>query len=155
MIASIFEVAVAITPEQLNHAIINAKFPLDKQRVIEELIRNGLTNFRQYKDQKYISHTGKIIVKPQRAHATKMGRPHLKLARAILISALCQAWLIGFGKKARLNHKSAPMTQFHHFAQEVMAREGIGKIQEYLEEFWSFRKSEIKKNIKMATFRGE
>jgi len=132
---------MAITRKQLQAAIGNAKFPLQKRQMIEDLVWNGIELFREYKSPGYLSHTGKLVKKPQPSHRTSIGRFSQKPARTILISALCRAWLEGFGMKARLNHKAGSMTPFHQFAQEVMGREQIGKIQEHLEEFWVLRKS--------------
>lgn len=139
---------MAITRIQLQAAIGNAKFPLQRRQMIEDLVWNGIELFREYKSPRYRSHTGNLVKKPQRGHRTSIGRFNQTPARTILISALCRAWLEGFGKKARLNHKAGSMTPFHHFAQEVMARELIGKTQEHLEDFWALRKTTWKINEK-------
>ena len=146
---------MAITRKQLQVAIQNAKFPIGKRPIAEEIVWNGLELFREFKTPRYFSHTGKLVKKSQSAHKTLMGRYNQRKARTILISALCRAWLEAFKKKPQLNNKADSMTAFHHFAQEVMAHEGIGKIQEHLEEFWSTRKTDWEANEKKATFRGE
>lgn len=140
---------MAITKKQLQVAIQNAKFPIEKRAIAEELVWNGLKLYWEFKVQRYFSHTGKLVKKPQPSHKISIGRYDQKQARTILISALCRAWLEAFSNsKPRLNHKAASMTNFHHFAQEVMAREGVGKIQEHLEEFWSTRKVDWQANEK-------
>ena len=139
---------MAITRTQLRVAIGNAKFPLQSRQIVEDLVWNGIELFREYKSPHYRSHTGKLVKKPQPGHRPSIGRFKQAPARTILISALCRAWLAGFGKNARLNHKSGIMTPFHHFAQEVMAREGIGKTQAHLEEHWSNRAKTWKENEK-------
>jgi len=133
---------MAITRAQLQEAIGNAKFPLQKRQIVEDLVWNGLELFRQYKTQRYTSHTGKLVKKPLPSHKTSIGRYDQTGARTILISALCRAWLEKGTGIPTLNHKNDLMSEFHHFAQEVMAREGIGKIQQHLEKYWSTRAKE-------------
>ena len=140
--------AMPISRQQLKISIQHAKMPIAKRLIVEDMVWNGLEEFREYKTPKYVSHTGKLIKKPNPQHKARIGRPDQKAVRTILISALCRAWLEAFGKRARLNKKSDPMTAFHHFAQDVMAREGVGKIQEHLEEFWSTRVKEWEINEK-------
>ena len=139
---------MAITRAQLQAAIANAKFPAGTEQIAEEIVWNGLERFREYKSQKYVSHTGKVVKKPQAGHRISIGRFSQTAARTILIAALCRAWLKKGVGIATLNHKNDPMSDFHHFAQEVMGREGIGKIQQHLEKFWSIRAKDWKVNEK-------
>ncbi len=139
---------MAITRAQLQAAIVNAKFPATARQMAEDLVWNGLELFREYKSPKYASHTGKLVKKPQAGHRTSIGRYDQTEARTILISALCRAWLQKGAGNPTLNHKNDPMSEFHHFAQEVMGREGIGKIQQHLEEYWSTRAKKWEKNEK-------
>ena len=139
---------MAITRAQVQTAILNAKFPAATKQTAEEIVWNGLERFREYKTPKHTSHTGKIVKKPQAGHRTSIGRYDQTEARTILISALCRAWLKKGTGIATINHKNDPMSDFHHFAQEVMGREGIGKIQQHLEKFWSMRGKDWKINEK-------
>lgn len=139
---------MAITQAQVKTAIANAKFPAVSRQIAEDLVWRGLEHYREYKSPRYISHTGKLVKKPQKGHRAPMGRYDQSAARTILISALCRAWLKRGSGKPRLNHKNAPMSEFHHFAQEVLGREGIGKIQQHLEKHWSNRAKTWNKNEK-------
>jgi hypothetical protein len=139
---------MAITRGEVRAALVNAKFPAATKQMAEELVWNGLENYREYKFSKYYSHTQKPVKKPQEGHKTSIGRHDQTEARTILISALCRAWLQKGAGKPTLNHKNDPMSDFHHFAQEVMGREGIGKIQQQLEEYWSTRRKEWEINKK-------
>jgi hypothetical protein len=139
---------MAITRIQLQAAIVNAKFPATARQMAEDLVWNGLELYREYKSPKYASHTGKLVKKPQAGHRTYIGRYDQTEARTILISALCRAWLQKGAGNPTLNHKNDPMSEFHHFAQEVMGREGIGKIQQHLEKYWSTRAKEWEINEK-------
>jgi hypothetical protein len=139
---------MAINREQVQDAIANAKFPFAARQTAVNIIWNGLELYREYKSRKYASHTGKLVKKPQAGHKTSIGRYDQTEARTILISALCRAWLQKRAGIPTLNHKNDPMSDFHHFAQEVMGREGIGKIQQHLEKYWSIRRKELEKNEK-------
>jgi len=139
---------MAITRAQLQAAIANAKFPAATRQMAEDIVWNGLELYREYKSPKYTSHTGKLIKKPQAGHRTSIGRYDQTEARTILISALCRAWLQKGAGNPTLNHKDDPMSEFHHFAQEVIGREGIGKIQQHLEKHWSNRAKTWNKNEK-------
>ena len=78
---------MAITRKQLQVAIQNAKFPIGKRPIAEELVWNGLALFCEFKTPRYFSHTGKLLKKPQSAHKTSRGRYNQKQARTILIRA--------------------------------------------------------------------
>jgi hypothetical protein len=139
---------MAINRQQVQDAIANAKFPDAARQTAEGIIWSGLELYREYKSPKYASHTGKLVKKPQAGHRTSIGRYDQTEARTILISALCRAWLHKGVGNPTLNHKNDRMSEFHHFAQEVMGREGIGKIQQHLEKYWSTRAKEWGENEK-------
>ena len=129
-----------ISEDKINEAIKDADFPKKKRETAAAIITLGLERFREYEKNWYYSHTGKKIKKPQPSHQTKIGRYDQKEARTILISALCRAWMAGTGEAPTLNHKDDYDSKFFRFAQNIMAREGIGNIHVHLEEYWSLRK---------------
>ena len=46
----------------------------------------------------------------------------------------------GFGQEPTLNNKRDPDSPFFNFAMQVMTLEGIGKVHDHLEDYWSNRK---------------
>jgi hypothetical protein len=135
-----------ITPAQLQECIHEAGFPTGKRQAVMTIIEHGLQGYREYKTRSYIGPKGKPIKKPTTTHHPPAGRPNQECARTVLISALSRAWIYGFGKKPTLNHKKDPDTPFFNFAARVMALEGIGKIHQHLETYWSVRKKAWRDN---------
>lgn len=129
-----------ITAAQLNSIVARTGFPTEKRSQVLDTINHGLQGFRDYKTRGYYGATGKNVKKPTAAHNPPAGRHDQEGARTILISALCRAWITGFGQAPTLNNKKDPDSAFFNFALQVMAHEGIGKIHEHLEAYWSKRK---------------
>ena len=134
-----------ISEAEIRRTIHDAGFPEKKRDVATGIITMGLEQFREYEKNWYYSHTGKRIKKPGPTHKTKIGRYDQKEARAILISALCRAWMEGTGEAPTLNNKKDYDSAFFKFAQTVLALEGIGDIHAHLEEYWSIRKKNSRK----------
>jgi hypothetical protein len=147
---------MGITEKQLKSVIHRAGFPIELREQIFDLVWTGLERFREYKVPGYYGYRTSIkankssghvlpkaepIKKPKPEHHAPIGRYDQTGARTILVSALCRAWMIGFDKSPTLNHKHDPDSEFALFATDVMAFEGIGKIHEHLEEYWSIRKN--------------
>jgi hypothetical protein len=122
---------------------------MSKRDMVFDIVSEGLANFRSGSKRSYVSHTGKRIKKPTSMHAAAPGRHDQTPARTVLISALCRAWIQGMGTSPTLNHKNAPDSDFFKFAQAVMGAEGIGRIHQHLEEYWSTRKQTAIENSKL------
>ena len=111
-----------------------------------DIIWNGIHLFRENKTRQYMSHTGKLVKKPSASHVTSIGRNDQEPARIILISAICQAWIIGVGRAPTLNNKKHNDSPFMTFAVHILGAEGVGHIHQRLEEYWSIRKHEWLEN---------
>ncbi len=135
-----------ITPTQLQSSIHAAGFPSETRPTVIAIVTQGLQGYRDYKTRSYYGSKGKAIKKPTAAHHPPAGRHDQTGARTILISALCRAWVEGFGQAPTLNSKTDPDTPFFNFAMQVMALEGVGKIHEHLETYWSQRKKTWQEN---------
>mgnify|MGYP000202118511 CR=1 FL=1 len=129
-----------ITPEQLKSCVHAAGFPLDSRPKVIEIVEHGLKGYREYKTRSYYGPKGTAIKKPTAAHHPPEGRHDQAGARTLLISALCRAWMEGFGRAPTLNNKKGSDSPFFEFAMRVMAFEGIGKIHQHLEAYWADRK---------------
>jgi hypothetical protein len=129
-----------ISPMQLQDQIRVAGFPVEKRPQVCDIVTRGLESYRDYKTKSYYGSKGTAVKKPTTAHHPPAGRHDQTGARTILISALCRAWMEGFGQAPTLNNKKDPDTPFFNFAMQVMALEGIGKVHNHLEDYWSTRK---------------
>ena len=151
---------MSIKEEELRAMIHKALFPLDNRELAFQMVWHGLGLFREYRSPSYYSTrqkkvTGtknseivtKQIKRPLTSHFVKVGRYDQTAARTVLISAICRAWHVGFGKKPTLNHKSDPDSPFARFAIEILAKENVGHAHQHLEEYWSTRKLSQKMSI--------
>ena len=138
---------MAITDHQLRQCIHHAGFPMEVRSGVNGVIKQGLASYREHRTRWYYSSsTGKEIKKPAPGHNASKGRHDQTDARNVLISALCRAWISGFGIEPTLNHKNDQDTDFAKFAMEIMQMEGIGHAHQHLEKYWSFRKGEWQLN---------
>ena len=135
-----------ISPTQLQDQIHEAGFPPAKRTQVFDIVTQGLQGYREYKTRSYYGAMGRVVKKPTAAHHPPNGRHDQAGARTILISALCRAWMEGFGQAPTLNNKKDPDTPFFNFAMQVMALEGIGKVHDHLESYWSNRKKTWQEN---------
>lgn len=69
-----------------------------------------------------------------------VGHPDEALYRNIVFSALFRAWMLGKDKYPTVNNKNYPASPFVIFAEPILVGLGIGKIEDHLEEFRSYRK---------------
>ncbi len=61
------------------------------------------------------------------------------ILRNLLISELFRSWQLAFNQAPVINNKGYPATKFVVFVEQIFALLGIGKIEDHLEEFQSFR----------------
>jgi hypothetical protein len=61
------------------------------------------------------------------------------MLRNLLIAELFRSWQLAFNQTPVINNKGYPATKFVVFAEQIFALLGIGKIEDHLEEFQSFR----------------
>ena len=137
-----------ISIEELKQHIHQSGFKADDRLRAQalEIIWNGLLLFRENSKRKYMSHTGKLVNKPSPTHTVLHGRHDQAEIRTVLISAICRAWIIGTDIQLTLNHKKDYDSDFMNFAAYIMSKEGIGKVHEKLEKYWSQRKADWIKN---------
>ena len=111
-----------------------------------DIIWNALTLFRENKKRKFISHTGKLVKKPSPTHTAPMGRHDQTEIRTVLISAICRAWIVGTNRELTLNNKRDYDSDFMNFAAYILSQEGVGRVHEKLEQYWSQRRADWIKN---------
>jgi hypothetical protein len=117
-----------------------------KQSQVIDTVAQGIALFKEHESSSYYSSSGRKIKRPKQYHNPITGRYNQRDARTVLISALARAWLIGTGKKARINNKNHRDSPFVMFATEVFRLLGIGNMHKHLEEYTSVRKTTWNEN---------
>ena len=121
---------------QIRADIVAAKFPIEVRERVESILVRSVREFRLQRKR-----LGKTVMLPEDLSRRRgRGRPSEEMLRAVLISALFQAWMIGFDEYPKINNKNHRLTPFVRFATTILMREGIGKTEDHLEEFRSYRK---------------
>ncbi|QWE27500.1 hypothetical protein [Polynucleobacter sp. AP-Ainpum-60-G11] len=124
---------------EMRRHIAGTNMPFTKRRKIEDLLVRAVRYFRIMRSSRHKSsfpRPGNLLVRLPLAR----GRQDETLLRAYIFSALFRAWMIGFDQYPKINNKGYPATNFVNFADYVLKRIGIGKAEDHLEEFRSYRK---------------
>ena len=124
---------------EMRRHIANRHFPIHTRPAVEDILVRVVRYFRVIRQSRKICH------KPLRSQdlllkARGRGREDEALLRAYVFAALFRAWMMGFGEYPKINNKGHAKTPFMFFAETVLQRLGIGKIEDHLEEFRSYRK---------------
>ena len=87
---------------QIRADIVAAKFPIEEREHAERVIVRAVRRFRVYRKQ-----LGKTILLPEDLSQSRgKGRPAEEMLRAVLISGLFRAWMVGFDKYPKINNKN-------------------------------------------------
>jgi hypothetical protein len=129
---------------ELRSNIAIANFPFVKRRKVEVLLVRTVRYYRAIRQSRQ-KRPSQARTPPLRSalltiKARLRGRQDDFLLRAYVFSALFRAWMIGFDEYPRVNNKGGSATQFVIFADFILHRLGIGKVEDHLEEFRSYRK---------------
>ena len=137
-----------ISHDELKQHIHQSGFNADERLRTHalEIIWNGLLLFRENKKRKYMSHTGKLVKKPSPTHTAPIGRHDQTEIRTVLISTICRAWVVGTNRVLTLNNNRDYDSEFMNFAAYILSQEGVGRVHEKLEKYWSQRKADWIKN---------
>jgi len=123
---------------QLSIAVAGARFPKNTAK-IQALLKAAFQQITHNLQNPYFLHQG---TRPTRAgFGTDLpkGQRDETMLRNLLIAELFRAWQLAFGQVPVINNKGYPQTKFVVFAEEIFGLLGIGKIEDHLEEFQSFR----------------
>jgi hypothetical protein len=126
------------TFKQLSTAVAGARFPKNTAK-IQALVKAAFQQIAHNLQNPYFMHHG---TRPTRAgFGTDLpkGQRDETMLRNLLIAELFRAWQLAFGQAPVINNKGYPATKFVVFAEEIFSLLGIGKIEDHLEEFQSFR----------------
>ena len=123
---------------QLSTVVAGARFPKNTAK-IQDLLKAAFQQITHNLQNPYFLHQG---TRPTRAgFGTDLpkGQRDETMLRNLLIAELFRAWQLAFGQAPAINNKGYPATKFVVFAEEIFGLLGIGKIEDHLEEFQSFR----------------
>jgi hypothetical protein len=129
------------TPEtyvQLSKAISGARFPQHTAKIQANLE----AVFKQIEDNlkhPYFLHKGSRPTRDGFGTDLPKGQRDETMLRNLLIAELFRSWQYEFNETPVINNKGYPATKFVVFAEQIFALLGIGKIEDHLEEFQSFR----------------
>jgi hypothetical protein len=113
---------------------------------VELRIAEAVTNCKEYRDKPYSSYKGKKVTRQSFGTSRPEGRKDQELIRFHLISVLWASWLQGMQEDPVVNNKGNPRTPFVNFVDQVFQLIGIGKVEDHLEDYESYRQ---------ATFSGQ
>jgi len=129
------------TPETYVHlgkALTGAHFPQHTTKIQANLeavfkqIEDNLTN-------PYHLHKGSRPTRDGFGTDLPKGQRDETMLRNLLVAELFRSWQYAFNETPVINNKGYPATKFVVFAEQIFALLGIGKVEDHLEEFQSFR----------------
>ena len=128
----------AQTYSELRQVIVGARFPQHTAKIQANLE----AVFKQIEDNlkhPYFLHKGSRPTRDGFGTDLPKGQRNETMLRNLLISELFCSWQLAFNQTPVINNKDYPATKFVVFAEQVFYLLGIGKIEDHLEEFQSFR----------------
>jgi hypothetical protein len=129
------------TPETyvyLGKVVTGARFPQNTAKIQANLE----AVFKQIEDNlkhPYFLHKGSRPTRDGFGADLPKGQRDETMLRNLLISELFRSLQLAFNQAPVINNKGYPATKFVVFAEQIFALLGIGKIEDHLEEFQSFR----------------
>jgi hypothetical protein len=123
---------------QLGKVVAGARFPQHTAKIQANL---GAA-FKQIEDNlkhPYFLHKGSRPTRDRFCTDLPKGQRDETMLRNLLIAELFRSWQLAFNQTPVINNKGYPATKFVVFAEQILALLGIGKIEDHLEEFQSFR----------------
>ena len=124
---------------EMRRHIASSHFPIGTRPTVEDILVRAVRYVRVIRQSRKICH------KPLQSQDSLMkarvrGRQDEALLRAYVFAALFRVWMMGFNEYPKINNKRSAASPFVIFAETVLQRLGIGKIEDHLEEFRSYRR---------------
>jgi hypothetical protein len=104
-------------------------------------IAEAVTNCKEYRNNPYHSYHGKKVTRQSFGTSRPEGRKDQELIRFHLISVLWASWLEGMQEDPVVNNKDDHRTPFVNFVERVFQLMGMGKVEDHLEEYQSYRQA--------------
>jgi hypothetical protein len=126
------------TYAQLSKVVAGARFPQNTAK-IEAILSAAFQQIEENLKHPYFLHKGSRPTREGFGTDLPKGQRDETILRNLLISELFRSWQLAFNQAPVINNKGYPATKFVVFAEQIFALLGIGKIEDHLEEFQSFR----------------
>ena len=123
---------------QLNKVVTGAKFPQNTAK-IEAILSAAFEQIEDNLKKPYYLHKGSRPTRDGFGTDLPKGQRDETMLRNLLIAELFRSWYLAFDEVPAINNKGYPATKFVVFAEQIFYLLGIGKIEDHLEEFQSFR----------------
>ena len=123
---------------ELSTVVAGARFPRNTAK-IQDLLKAAFQQITHNLQNPYFLHQGTRPMRASFGTDLPKGQRDETMLRNLLIAELFRAWQLAFGQAPVINNKGYPATKFVVFAEEIFGLLGIGKIEDHLEEFQSFR----------------
>lgn len=127
----------------LEKVINAAKFPNNVAR-IKEIARQAFENIEENLANPYELHGKTVVSKDNFGAPVPKGQRDETLLRHHLIAELYRIWELGHDEEPVINNANNPVRPFVIFVEQIFYLLGIGKIDQHLESFQTYRKKQLK-----------
>ncbi len=123
---------------QLDKVVASVRFPQNTAK-IQSILSAALAQIEENLKNPYFLHKGSRPTRVGFGTDLPKGQRDETMLRNLLISELFRSWRFAYDETPVINNKGYPATKFVVFAEQIFALLGMGKIEDHLEEFQSFR----------------
>jgi len=123
---------------QLSDVVAHARLPKNTAKIKANLVA-VFQQIEENLNNPYHLHKGSRPTRDGFGTDLPKGQRDETMLRNLLIAELFRAWQLAFNQVPVINNKGYPATKFVIFAYQIFGLLGIGKIEDHLEEFQSFR----------------
>uniref|UniRef100_UPI00404855A8 hypothetical protein n=1 Tax=Polynucleobacter sp. TaxID=2029855 RepID=UPI00404855A8 len=127
----------------LQKIVLSAKFPQNTQK-IQITLDATFKQISENLEHPYFLHKGKRPIKINFGTSLPNGQRDESMLRNYLIAELFRSWFLAHEEVPVINNKGYPASPFVIFSEQIFYLLGIGKIEDHLEEFESFRAKSLK-----------
>ena len=128
----------AQTYKQLSKVVAGARFPQNTAK-IQSILLAAFQQIEENLKHPYFLHKGSRATRDGFGTDLPKGQRDETMLRNLLIAELFRSWQFAFDEVPSINNERYPATKFVVFAEQIFSLLGIGKIEDHLEEFQSFR----------------
>jgi hypothetical protein len=128
----------AQTYTQLSKVVAGARFPQNTAK-IQSILSAAFEQIEDNLKKPYYLHQGSRPTRDGFGTDLPKGQRDETMLRNLLIAELFRSWQLALNQVPEINNKGYPATKFVVFAEQIFYLLGIGKIEDHLEDFQSFR----------------
>jgi hypothetical protein len=122
----------------LSSVVAGAMFPQNTAK-IEAILSAAFQQIEENLKHPYFLHKGSRPTRDGFGTDLPKGQRDETMLRNLLIAELFRSWQLAIDEAPVINNKGYPATKFVVFVEQIFGLLGIGKIEDHLEEFQSFR----------------